>query len=301
MPRDEKKISLSVVVPAFNEEEGIEEVVKDLKETLQAEGFELGKDSEILVVDDGSKDRTAELAEKAGARVERHPCNLGYGKALLTGFDKSRYDWVLTIDGDGSYPTKEIAKLLPYAPDFDMVVGARQGSFFWGSPMKAVLRLVYLRLSSFVAGIDIPDANSGIRLVRKIAEQTHMPVPCYGFSFSTTITLSFVQQALPVKFVPVEYLARKGRSKVHIIRDMLRTLQLMLEIIIYFNPIKFCVVLSSIPLALGAVFAGRLIAFGCSYGDFALLGLCLLGALITFLCGCVLDSIRLHCRTGSPS
>ncbi len=281
----DKKISLSVVIPAYNEEGGIQDLIGGLHRCLHQAGFQRGSDYEVLVVDDGSDDRTAAIAQLAADRVVRHPCNRGYGKALQTGFDQARFDWVATIDGDGSYPPQELLKLLPYAPDFDMVIGARQGSLFWGTPLRAFLRWVQLALSKFVAGVRIPDPNSGLRLVRKTAQQIHMPIRCYGYSFSTTITLSFIQEALPVKFVPIEFRARVGRSKVRVLRDMLRMLQLMLEIILYFNPLKFCVVLSLLPLILSVCFAlgGRLIAS-------LLAGI---AALFVFLCGCLLDSIRL--------
>lgn len=288
------RIPLSVVIPAYNEEAGIAMVVAGIRRELERAGWRREEDYEVLVVDDGSADATA-AAAGGDARVVRHPCNLGYGKALLTGFREARFDWVLTIDGDGSYPPEEIGKLLPFAPAFDMVVGARQGTFFWGDPHRALLRWIQLWLSSFIAGIDIPDVNSGLRLVRKASERLHMPVRCYGYSFSTTITLSFIRESLPVKFVPIEYCRRVGRSKVHFVRDTLRTLQLMLEIILYFNPLKFCVVLALFPLVPAALLALRYL-FSPHFGDLLALLLCALASLTTFLAGCLLGAIRLHLR-----
>ncbi len=288
-----KALSISVVIPAYNEVDGIAEVISGIQHCLQAAGFQAGADCEVLVVDDGSQDQTAAVAQKAGARVVRHPCNLGYGKALRTGFEQAHYDWVATIDGDGSYPPSELAKLLPFVPDYEMVVGARQGDLFWGGLLRSALRCVQLALAKFVAGVEIPDPNSGLRLVRKTAEQLHMPIRCYGYSFSTTITLSFIQEALPVKFVPVAFQERVGRSKIHPLRDILRMLQLMLEIIIYFNPIKFCVVLSLAPWGLGALLALRYV-FTLRSADLAGFLFCGATAIFIFLCGCILDSIRLH-------
>jgi len=289
-----EKVRISVVIPAYNEEAGIATVISDVRGALETAGLRRDEDYEVLVVDDGSTDGTAAAAEKS-ARVLRQPMNLGYGKALLTGFHEARFDWVLTIDGDGSYPAGEIAKLLPYAPAFDMVIGARQGDFFWGDKVRAFLRLIQLKLSAFVAGTDIPDTNSGLRLVRKISERLHMPIPCYGYSFSTTITLSFIRECLPVKFVPVEYTQRTGSSKVRIVRDTLRTLQLMLEIILYFNPIKFFVVLALFPLALAAILFLRYLLMP-HFGDLLAMILCGFASLTTFLFGCLLDALRLHMR-----
>lgn len=285
-----EKPSVSVVLPAFNEEGGVAEVVTGLAAALKTADLAAW---ELLVVDDGSTDQTAALAEKAGARVVRHPVNMGYGRSLLSGAEAAKHEWLLFLDADGSYRPDEAVGLLAHAPGCDMVVGARQGSLFWGSPTKAVLRFIQLKLSAFVAGIPIPDTNSGVRLVRKSALERHLPVRCYGYSLSTTMTLSFIQQSLFVKFVPVSYDPRKGSSKVKLMRDTLRTLQLMLQIILYFNPLKFAVVLAAPPAAASVLFFLWLPAGG---GGAALIAavLCAVGALGTFLTGCVLDAQRLH-------
>lgn len=289
--------SVSVVLPAFNEEGAVGDVVSGLAAALKAAGLAAW---EILVVDDGSKDRTAEAAEKAGARVVRHPVNMGYGRSLLSGAEAAAHPWLLFLDADGSYRPDEAVGLLAHAAGCDMVVGARQGSLFWGSPTKAVLRFIQLKLSAFVAGTPIPDTNSGVRLVRKAALERHLPVRCYGYSLSTTMTLSFIQQALFVKFVPVSYDPRRGSSKVKLLRDTLRTLQLMLSIILYFNPTKFAVVLAAVPGAFALLFTAWVPYGGGGIGLLCAV-LCALAALACFLVGCVLDAHRLHglARQGS--
>ncbi|MFC1678667.1 glycosyltransferase family 2 protein [Elusimicrobiota bacterium] len=287
------KRSVSVVLPAYNEEDGIQDVLSALRAAFDAARGRLIAEYEILVVDDGSKDGTAEIAEKSGARVIRHPTNMGYGKSLLTGFDEARFDWLLTLDADGSYSADDAVALLGESPDFDMVVGARQGSFFWGNPGRALLRRLYLMLASFVAGYKVPDANSGIRLIRKTSMVKTMPVLCLGYSLSTTMTLSFLQAGRFVKFFPVSYLARKGKSKVSLPRDILRTLQIMVQVILYYNPLKFAVVLTMIPLAFAAMFAAQL-AYWPTFGELAMLTLSLLCALAVFIFGCLLESQRLH-------
>lgn len=282
--------SVSVVLPAFNEEGGVAEVVSGLLAALRAADVAA---SEVLVVDDGSTDATATKAAAAGARVIRHPVNMGYGRSLLSGAEAAAHPWLLFLDADGSYRADEAVGLLKHAAGCDMVVGARQGSLFWGSPTKAVLRFIQLKLSAFVAGTPIPDTNSGVRLVRKAALEEHLPVRCYGYSLSTTMTLSFIQQALFVRFVPVSYDPRKGSSKVKLLRDTLRTLQLMLSIILYFNPTKFAVVLAAVPGAFALLFTAWVPYGGGGIGLLCAV-LCALAALGCFLVGCVLDAHRLH-------
>ncbi|MDD5302704.1 MAG: glycosyltransferase family 2 protein [Elusimicrobia bacterium] len=283
-------LTVSVVVPAYNEAEAIGPVMADLHAELKKRGLEF----EILVVDDGSSDGTASAVNPAHARVISHPANGGYGRALLTGIQAAKHEWVLMIDADGSYPPAEILKLLDYAPAFDLVIGAREGAHFWGTPTKAFLRWVYLRLASFVVGARVPDANSGLRLVRKSLVDQQALVRCLGYSFTTTMTLSFLMQGRFVKNMPIEFRARSGgHSKVKPFRDILRTLQLMTQVMIIYNPLKLFATLT----ALIALKATVLYALGVMWGA-PILILCSAVAsacaLFAFTAGCVLDSMRMH-------
>lgn len=237
-------IQLSVVIPAYNEEQIIESVIKEIKEVLSDLTYE------IIVVNDGSTDNTADKLSKLDIKVINHPVNKGYGRSLLTGIENAKYEWVLITDSDGSYPPKEIPKLLDYIPQFDLVIGARKGPLFWGDYKKAILRYIYLKITQFVAGEKVEDPNSGLRIFRKSDIKKYMPIMCYGYSFTTTMTLSYIQSARFVKFVPIEFTERTGKSKVRMFRDILRTLQLMTQIILYYNPLKFFVVLFLLTLPL---------------------------------------------------
>jgi glycosyltransferase involved in cell wall biosynthesis len=234
-----KEINLSVVIPAYNEEKIIGSVIKDIKEVLDS----IGINYEIIAINDGSTDNTANILKEMNIRVINHPINKGYGRSLLSGIENARYEWVMIIDSDGSYPPKEITKLLEYIPQFDLVIGARKGSLFWGDYRKAILRYIYLRIAQFVAGEKVEDPNSGLRIFRKSDIKKYMPIMCYGYSFTTTMTLSYTQSARFIKFIPIEFTERTGKSKVKLFRDILRTLQLMTQIILYYNPLKFFVVL----------------------------------------------------------
>src|ERR1700757_851433 len=116
-------LEISAVIPAYNEQDAIAPVVKKLTEALSRSAARF----EIIVVDDGSTDKTYDNALAAGVTALRHPLNRGYGRSLMTAFAKAKYDWILMIDADGSYPPEEAEKLFPLAPDCDLIVGARQG------------------------------------------------------------------------------------------------------------------------------------------------------------------------------
>jgi glycosyltransferase involved in cell wall biosynthesis len=239
---------LSIIIPAYNEERAITQVVADLKSAMAETDWRY----EIIVVNDASKDKTAENAEATGVTVISHPTNAGYGGALHTGIQASSYFWIATIDADCSYPARELLKLLPHADKHDMVVGARQGKNYWGTFFKHPARLVFLALAEFVVGSRIPDVNSGLRLFRRSVVLEMLPRLCRGFSFSTTMTLSFLSSARFVRFEPIDYLARVGSSHVRYFRDTLRTLQLMFETIVFYNPVKAGIVLMLFPFAVGS-------------------------------------------------
>ena len=285
------KPDISAVIPAFNEAGAVAPTINGVREALAASGLKF----EIITVDDGSSDGTADAAEAAGAKVIRHPVNRGYGRTLLSGIEAAAHDWILIIDADGSYPPAEIAKLLPHIPAFDMVVGERGGRLFWGSYAKAFMRWTYLTLARFVAGEPIPDANSGLRIFRKAA-LADMPVICYGYSFTTTMTLSFLSSAKFVKFVPIEFAERIGKSKVRPVRDIMRTLQIMTQVIIYFNPLKLAVVMALIPLLLGLpLVLGRFMPVWLR-PVWPVAFLTVSASMVIFLLGCVIESIKLRRR-----
>ncbi len=287
-----KDLSVSAVIPAYNEKGAIADVVAGVRDALKR----CAKTVEVIVVDDGSADGTGEAAKAAGATVIRHPVNRGYGQALRTGVNAAKGDFILMTDADGSYPVAEIDKLFDGAPDFDLVIGARTGVHFWGSAWSALLRWIYLAVAGFIVGESIPDANSGLRLVRRSMLMSMGPVECLGFSYSTTMTLSFLQAGRFVKYVPIQFDARVGRSKVRKLRDMLRTLHLMTEVLIVYNPLKLFVVMTAGFAALALLcFALAVLGFG---GVWVVASaMMVLGALACFLFGCLLDALRMHLRT----
>jgi len=224
----------SVVIPAVNEEAVVGAVVRQVRETMER----TGRPFEIIVVDDGSTDRTAEEARQAGATVLQHPQNAGYGAGLKTGISHAQYDHVVITDADGTYPIDRIPDLIAEADRFDMVVGARQGKYYRESWRKALSRLILGAMCSFVTGTRIPDVNSGLRVFRTTLARQYFHIISQGYSFTTTITLAALSNGYFVKYIPIDYYQRVGHTRVKLVRDTLRTAQIVLQAIAYYNPIK---------------------------------------------------------------
>lgn len=229
---------VTLVVPAYDEEDGIEGVVARLS------GLAIDAPVEILVVDDGSADGTSKVLERLAAknprlRVIRHDQNRGYGAALKTGFASARHEVVVITDADGTYPEDRIGHLLERIDSgAEMAVGARTGADvevpLLRRPAKAFLRL----LASYLAGTRIPDLNSGLRAIRRDLVLTYRPILPNGFSFTTTITLAAITNGHRVDFVSIDYRKRSGSSKIRPIRDTLGFLSLIVRTVLYFNPLK---------------------------------------------------------------
>lgn len=243
---------ISVVIPAFNEEQSIGITIAAVQRLPN-----YGDGWETLVVDDGSTDRTSATASAHGARVIRHPHNLGYGRALKTGIDAASHDTIIIIDADGTYAADDIPGLVAaYADGFDMVVGVRSGKDLREPFLKVVLRAVLTLLVEFTAGRRIPDVNSGLRVFSRKAIQPYFGQLCDTFSFTTSLTLAYMMTARFVNFVPIRYGTRLGQSKVRLLRDALRTLQYVVQAILYYNPIKLFLLTSLSAAAVTLVLAG---------------------------------------------
>lgn len=233
--------AVSVVIPAFNESAHVADQVRAVQDVLQRTSWRF----EVIVVDDGSTDRTAEEAASAGVRVLRHRRNRGYGAALKRGIEAARYDWILITDADGTYPSSAIPALLDAADEVDMVVGARTGNSvkipLARRPAKWFLRW----LASYLAGQKLPDINSGLRLIRRSLVRRYEHLLPSGFSFTTTITLASACNGHAVEYVPIDYLPRLGESKIRPWHAYDFTL-LILRTIVFFNPLKVFIPLGAV-------------------------------------------------------
>jgi glycosyltransferase involved in cell wall biosynthesis len=279
---------ISVVIPAYNEEKAIGAAVDDVRAALAGAAMVV----EILVVDDGSSDGTARAAERSGARVVRHAHNLGYGYALKVGIESASHDTIVIMDGDGTYRASDIPPLVgEFEKGVDMVVGVRAEAALHETTFKRLLRAVLTFLVEFTVGRKVPDVNSGLRVFRRSAARQHFPRLCGTFSFTTSLTLAYMMTGRFVSYVPIHYSERVGRTKVKLFRDALRTLQYIVEAIVYFNPIKMFLL-----VAAADVLVAVIIAAGVAHYDRGasaiILGVAAASACVIFSIGLLADLVR---------
>ncbi len=234
----------SVVIPAFNEAGGIAETILGLKPL----GF-----AEILVVDDGSTDGTAERAEAAGARVVRHPYNKGNGAAVKTGIREATSDVVLLMDADTQHDPKEAGKLIEPIGTYDMVIGARALSD--QSLLRATGNAVFRSLASWLTGRPIPDLTSGYRAAKRRSLLDVLHLLPNGFSYPTTSCLALMKSGQSVLFVPITARARVGTSKIRPFRDGFRFILIIFKIVTLYAPLRVFA-----PIAITAFLTG--LAYG---------------------------------------
>ncbi len=221
---------ISIIIPAHNEAETIGSMIYKIKELYP--GFE------IIVVNDGSSDRTANIAREAGAIVYSHPYNIGNGGAVKSGIRIASGDVLVFMDGDGQHNPEDIEKMLEYFPDYDMVVGARsredQVSLFRGIGNR-----VLNRLAGYVAKFSINDLTSGFRAVKaEIAHNLLYLLP-NTYSYPTTMTLGVLRSGRSLKYVPVHVKKRQnGKSNISLFRDGVRFFMIITKICALYSPFR---------------------------------------------------------------
>lgn len=224
--------TFSIVIPAFNEAQGIGNTLEDLATSG------LMKRGEIIVVDDGSVDDTAAIVRKYPVTLLRHSVNKGYGASLKTGIRHSRADWIITMDSDGQHSAAAVDSVIRQMPEHVMVIGERTVDSHQVRNRKFgkwIIRVV----GEILVEQKLPDYNSGLRgFDRKIIRSMLHLMP-NGFSFSTTSTLAFLKEGFSIGLVPIKARPRVGRaSSVRPVADGIKTLMLLLRIIMLFNPLK---------------------------------------------------------------
>ncbi|MBC7261814.1 MAG: glycosyltransferase family 2 protein, partial [Chloroflexi bacterium] len=203
---------ISIVIPVYNEEAAIGGDLDIIKQTMDA----TGKPYEVIVVNDGSTDRTEEIVRsRPWVRLLRHDQNRGTGAARTTGLKAAKGDIIIMTDGDGTYPNQDMPRLLQHMEECDMVIGARtqeQGTWkLLRTPAKWFIR----NLAAYLTGTKIPDLNSGFRAFKKDIALKYLNILPTTHSWVSTITIAFLSDGYSVKYIPIDYYKRKGKSKFH--------------------------------------------------------------------------------------
>ena len=239
---------VSVIIPAYNEEQAIRDVLSETIQTMDA----LGASYEIIVVDDGSSDGTREVCESfPDVQLVCHGRNRGTGAARTTGVQHAHGRYVIMTDADGTYPVADIPKLVAELATCDMVIGAREremGTIKW---LRSLAKNLIRALASFLTDTKIPDLNSGLRGMRRELVLRFLPILPDTHSWVSTITMAFLSSGLQVRWIPITYYSRVGQSTFHPIRDTYNYLLLVIRSIMYFNPLRVFLPLSLSLLALG--------------------------------------------------
>ncbi len=232
---------LSVVIPALNEEDGIEEVMGRVLAAapgLRTVGF---GELELIVVDDGSTDRTPELvAATPGVRLIRHPVNGGYGAALKTGFAAASSEWVGFLDADGTYPPEYFPQLCQAAltQDADIVIGSRMAGADSEMPVvRRIGNILFANLVSLISNQRITDSASGMRIFKKSVLARLYPLPD-GLNLTPVMSTRALHERLRMVEVPIPYSERRGRSKLSVMRDGVVFGQSIVWTALTYNPVR---------------------------------------------------------------
>ncbi len=257
---------LSVVIPAYNEEDGLRAVLEqvlDVQPALASVGL---SDVEVIVVDDGSTDGTAEqVTGLTGVRLIRHRHNAGYGAALKTGFAAARGEWIAFLDADGTYPAAELPALcrIAVAGTADLVIGSRMAGRESQMPLvRRIGNLLFARLVSLASAQPVSDSASGMRVFRRSILERILPLPD-GLNLTPVMSIRALHEGLHVVEVPITYRERTGRSKLNVMRDGMRFAQSVVWTALTYNPVRQLGFLGlaclSVTLAVGcALFVQRL-------------------------------------------
>lgn len=225
-----EQYDISIVVPVFNEAESLPALLQRIR------SLDLPR-AELIVVDDGSTDESGEIAEKEGAKVIRHPYNVGNGAAVKSGIRAARGRLLVLMDGDGQHRPEDIPSLLAETGRYQMVVGSRAK----GSKLRFhryIANVLYNALASYVTKFRVRDLTSGFRVLSRQDALRFIELLPNTFSYPTTLTLAFLRSGFTVKYVPIQTFYRSGQSKISLIADGVRFLLIITKIATLFAPFR---------------------------------------------------------------
>lgn len=242
---------ISIIIPCHNEAEAINQIILSCQKEIEA----YFPHAEIIVVNDASTDGSAEIIKKNDVVYVENVEKIGYGASLKRGIVMAKNDSIVILDGDNTYPANDIHNMYEkYIKGYDLIIADRSQNFKDKSVTKKISRSFLLTIVKFVTGINVPDVNSGMRIFGKKEVENFLPYLSNGFSFTTSQAIVYLLKKKFVGFYPITYSERLGKSKVHIVRDSLRTLQFISELIVLFNPLKLFLLIAFLPLLTSIIF-----------------------------------------------
>jgi len=267
-------------MPVYNEEAVIGGLIRQIHKLLP--------EAEVLVVDDGSVDATADTAVSAGAKVVRHPYNKGNGAAARTGIQQATGDIIVMMDGDGQHDPQDIPRLLEQFPDYDMVVGARSMDGQAGYS-RGFGNCILNKLAGYLTSFPIQDLTSGFRAFKREMILPYLHLFPNGFSYPTTSTLAMLKIGANVRYVSIHVHGRqKGKSHIHFMKDGSRFFIIILKLVTLFSPMRIFLPISTFFGALGITYS----VITLSHGHFTnMAALLLIVAIFVFLMGLIAEQL----------
>jgi len=237
-------MDLSIVIPAHNESATLQLILPELKQLYES--------AEILVVNDASDDDTVDVCKKFGVLVINHAYQKGNGASVKTGARHAKGDVIVFMDADGQHHPTDIEALLAKMKEgYDMVVGARDIKSHAGIP-RMVGNIIYNRLASWMTGHEILDLTSGFRAVNAVKFREFLHILPNGFSYPTTITMTFFRSGYSVAYIPIRTGSRKGKSHIRLFKDGLRFFLIIFRVTALYSPLKLFFPLSALFFVTGA-------------------------------------------------
>ena len=272
---------VSIVIPAYNEEEVIGGILDELQE---------GDYYEIIVVDDGSKDNTIAIAEEHGAKVVRHPYNIGNGAAVKSGIRAATGDVIVLMDADGQHPPSNIPRMLALIGDYDMIVGARTAES-QAQLYRRIANALFNRYASYIVGYPIPDLTSGFRVIKAPLVKRFVYLLPNGYSYPSTITIAMFRSGFRVRYEPIVSPARIGVSKIRPLKDGFRFLLTITRLGTMFVPLKIFLPVSLLFFGVGASYGAWLLIYRTRFSNMA--ALLITVGIVVFLVGLIAEQIAL--------
>lgn len=243
------EVEVSVVLPAYNEEGAIPQVIREIKEAMKRTSYTY----EIVVVDDASTDATHKRAREEGVRAVRRLRRGGSGASRRTGIETAQGEIIVMLDADGSYDPADIPKLLEYFPSYDQVNGARTSEQGTLKALRMPTKWLIRQLACYLTSSHIPDLNTGLKAFKREIMKKYLWVLPDGFSCVTTMTLAFLANGYAVKYIPVNYRKRIGKSKFHPVKDTFAYLNTVIRMVMYFKPLRIFIPLSFLLLLMAVL------------------------------------------------